>query len=371
MKIIDIAVVGALGYGKVFINEVIENGCRHNARLCAIVDVSLKAKEQYDNIIERGVKYYSNLDDMYKEIDVDLVLIASPIQFHCTHACKAMENGSHVLLEKPIAGCTGDAKEIIKARNKTGKKILLGYQLFYDETIRKVKEIILSDRLGKLKLIKCIVLWPRSAKYYTRNKWAGKILDENGRAVYDSVANNAMAHFFMNVLYLAGKDMESSGKIEKINAKLSRANPIETYDTCSMQAYTDDGTEILMFASHATEELLGAKYKLIFDRGYIDCVDDTWRLHQGENTQIIGTSYHNSNKKIWDMVRYIRDDGYPIKCTLENGLEHAGMIETLGEIPVSEITNNVFVNSRNYTYVEGLGEKLNKAYEDNLLPEVL
>lgn len=364
----SIAVVGAMGYGKGIIDEVIKNGYKYNSELCAIIDVSPNAKEEFSHLLAGGIKCYKTLDEMYENMSVDLVLISSPIQFHSIQACKAMENNSHVLLEKPIAGCISDVNDIINTRNKTGKKILIGYQLCYDETIRKVKEIILSGEFGKLQHMKCIVLWLRNAAYFNRNNWAGKISDSNGRLINDSVANNATAHFFMNLLYLAGKDMESAASIKRMDARLYRANPIETFDTCAIKAQLHDNIEFLALTSHATFETQQPKYKLQFENGHIECKDNIWRTYKDNKETIIGVSDHQSYKKIWDMLRFIDDDNYSINCTLECALEHTKMVEELSLLPVCEFKNNVKIHNDDYSYVEDLDIILNRAYDDFKLP---
>lgn len=366
MKRINISVVGALGYGRILINEIIENGKKYNARLHAIVDVSPIAKEKYSD-----VRCFMSMDDMYNEMSIDLVLIASPIQFHAAQACKAMENNSHVLLEKPIAGAMDDVDKIIQKRNETGMKILIGYQLCYDETIRKVKEIILSGELGELQSMKCIVLWPRSIDYFNRNNWAGKISDAQGRLIYDSVANNATAHYFMNLLYLAGEDMQSAASIESIDARLYRANPIETFDTCAVKAKLNNDVEFLAIASHAIINLQDPRYIIELKNDKIECIDSVWRLYKDGIETTIGESYNSSSKKIWDMVKYIRDDNYPIICSLECALEHTKMIDMLKTYKISEFKDINKDDDNNLIYVKGLEERLNSAYQSNSLPDIL
>lgn len=197
MSKLSIAVVGAMGYGHHLVKEAANNADRHDTELRAIVDVSPNASIVHAAIKDKGVKFFTSLADMYKAMSIDLVVIASPIQYHSNQACEAMMNGSHVLLEKPIAGSLQDANDIMITRDKTGKKLLIGYQQCYDDTIRCIKEIILSGELGTLQRMKSIVLWPRSATYYNRNNWAGKKYDAHGRAIYDSVTNNATAHYYI------------------------------------------------------------------------------------------------------------------------------------------------------------------------------
>ena len=365
----NIAVIGAFGYGRLVIDEVLKNGKDHNSRLVAVADTSPAIREESPRFVSRGVKTYQSIDEMYAKDAIDLTVVASPIQYHSLHACTAMENGSHVLLEKPIAGCMEDAREIAYLSKVTGKKALVGFQLIYDETIRKVKEIILSGRMGGLCDMKCIVLWPRSKNYFARNGWAGKISDNSGRLVRDSVANNATAHHFMTLLYFAGSDMQSAGETEVMDAALYRVNDIETFDTCALKAELKGGIGMLAIASHATQYELSPKYMLWFERGYIECEGDAWKMYADGKEETIGTSDHTSLKKVWDMAKYIDDENYPVKCTLECAMAHTKMIEQISDIPITELKDDIR-ESEGRLYAEGLEEKLKWAYDNYSLPEI-
>jgi hypothetical protein len=188
--------------------------------------------------------------------------------------------------------------------------------------------------------------------------------------VRDSVANNATAHHFMNLLYFAGNDMQSAGEMESIDAALYRVNDIETFDTCALKAELSGGIGMLAIASHTTQFLKNPKYMLWFERGYIECVDDTWKIISDGHEEIIGRSDHSSIKKIWDMLKYIDDDNYPIICKLKSAMAHTQMIEKISDIPVTELKNDIKEDGDGYLYVEGLDEKLNRAYYNYCLPDV-
>lgn len=356
-----LAVVGVLGFGKALIKEILYNAEKHNCTLKAIIDISPNAKDMHRDLIAQGVKYYKTLDDMYTQMDIDIVLIASPIQFHSIQACKAMKNGSHVMLEKPIAGAMEDVTNILSVRDETGKKILIGFQLCYDETIRKVKEIIMSGALGKMHTMKCIVLWPRGKAYYARNNWAGVKYDAQGRSVFDSVANNATAHYFMNLLFLAGDDMQSAAKIEDIDAKIYKAYPIETFDTCIVKAKLSGDVEMMAIASHVTQSLHNPEIEIIFDNGKIVSTNSVWYVEINGKSTIIGTAHHASQQKIWDMVRFVNDDTHLVKCSVEMAMAHTQLIELISKYDASTFTRHIIENEE-CIYVDGLEDILKKGY---------
>jgi predicted dehydrogenase len=74
-----------------------------------------------------GLHGYASFAD-WRELfgKVDVVSIATPTETHCEIACAFLENGVHVLVEKPIALTLGEADKMIAAADKSGAKLMVG-----------------------------------------------------------------------------------------------------------------------------------------------------------------------------------------------------------------------------------------------------
>lgn len=57
---------------------------------------------------------------------VDLVSVATPTETHCEIACAFLEQGVHVLVEKPIALTLSEADRMISAASRSGAKLMVG-----------------------------------------------------------------------------------------------------------------------------------------------------------------------------------------------------------------------------------------------------
>ena len=57
---------------------------------------------------------------------VDVVSIATPTETHCEIACAFLDQGVHVLVEKPIALTLDEADKMIVAAKKSGAKLMVG-----------------------------------------------------------------------------------------------------------------------------------------------------------------------------------------------------------------------------------------------------
>ena len=122
---------------------------------------------------------------------------------------------------------------------------------------------------GKPRRLKTLCFWPRDLAYYQRNSWAGNLQDAEGRWILDSPAHNAMAHFLHNLLYLLGDRPDSSAVPARIKAEAYRAFPIQNYDTTACRIWTDKGTELLFYASHAVSRDWGPMFLLDFEEATI------------------------------------------------------------------------------------------------------
>lgn len=59
----------------------------------------------------------------------DLVVIATYSDSHADLACRAMEAGAHVFVEKPLATSVADAERVVATAHRTGRKLAVGYIL--------------------------------------------------------------------------------------------------------------------------------------------------------------------------------------------------------------------------------------------------
>src|SRR5689334_5567449 len=59
----------------------------------------------------------------------DLVSINTYTDSHADLAIRAMENGAHVFVEKPLAASVADAERVVATAKRTGRKLVIGYIL--------------------------------------------------------------------------------------------------------------------------------------------------------------------------------------------------------------------------------------------------
>ncbi|MBR4881962.1 MAG: Gfo/Idh/MocA family oxidoreductase [Clostridia bacterium] len=80
----------------------------------------------------------------------DLAVIATMDREHFGPAMKCIELGYDLLLEKPIAPTLEECREISRAANEKGTKVVICTVLRYTRIFHAIKEVIDSGRLGKI-----------------------------------------------------------------------------------------------------------------------------------------------------------------------------------------------------------------------------
>ncbi len=102
---------------------------------------------------EFGGKVFDNPEDLCRTSDIDVVYIATPAEFHREHVEIAAKYGKHIVVEKPMALSLEDCDAMIKATDAAGVKMLAGHTHSFDAPMRKMREIIVSGKIGDVLMI--------------------------------------------------------------------------------------------------------------------------------------------------------------------------------------------------------------------------
>ncbi len=127
---------------------------------------------------------YDDYEEMYASENLDGVYICLPNFLH-KHACKkALENGLHVLCEKPMGVSVEEAEEITVLAEDKGLVLMPGYKKRYAKNFAKAKKIIDDGVLGKIIHVQGTFLtpgpyisWDPKSDWYLDEKWYGVIYD--------------------------------------------------------------------------------------------------------------------------------------------------------------------------------------------------
>jgi predicted dehydrogenase len=373
---VSVVLAGIGGMGAVYVKALLESAARGDCSITGTVDPDPERCPDLDKLLALKVPVFRTLDEFYARHEAELAIISSPIQFHCEQTRLALERGSFVLCEKPPAGTVQEVRRMIAARDAARKWVAVGYQWSFSDAVQSLKKDILEGALGRPRRLRCLYLWPRDEAYYHRNDWAGKKRDPRGGWILDSPANNAMAHDLHNMFYVLGGTRETGALPVRVQAELYRANDIENFDTIALRCQTEDGVEILFYASHAADLDTGPVFSYEFEKGAVSVRGrdtairaDFWN---GEGF-VYGFPDAERMKKLRDVIGAVRG-GRPPACGLEAALGQTlclnGAQDSMPRI--TDFPEDMMAvrgePGQRFISVTGLAESLTECYESSLLP---
>ncbi|MFA6244309.1 MAG: Gfo/Idh/MocA family oxidoreductase [Candidatus Hydrogenedentales bacterium] len=97
-----------------------------------------------------NARVYSNYKEMLKKEKPDGVTVALPNYLHAPVAIDALKAGCHVLVEKPMACSSAEARKMVETAKKAKKLLMVNQSQRRFSVHRKAKEILDSGILGKI-----------------------------------------------------------------------------------------------------------------------------------------------------------------------------------------------------------------------------
>ena len=141
-----ICVIGAGNWGKNHIRTL--NGLGALAGIVE-VDQAHKAKIQEDY---PDIKFFNNIRSAM-EHGFDGFTVATPAETHFEIGQQLLAAGYPVLIEKPLALNASDAKTLVAKAEKNKVTLMVGHLLLFHPAIQKIKELLISGRIGSLQYI--------------------------------------------------------------------------------------------------------------------------------------------------------------------------------------------------------------------------
>lgn len=251
----------------------------------------------------------------------DAVFICTPPQMHIPMAIEAVKSGIHVMCEKPLSNSTEGIDELAKLVKQTQIKVMVGLCFRYHEGIRKSYEYLRSERVGRVVCLRALV---------------GEYLPET-RPDYRSVESMQslgafdLMHDLDLVLWMAKQPVKEvycvSGNYSNVDIEAPDLVEllINFKGLCAASVHLD------FFQRPRRRQL-----ELICTEGLILVEFSQW--------DVCTVSLYDGQKGLWrhEKLETERDnmfkaedreflraiaEGYPIKCTIEEGRKSLEVIE--------------------------------------------
>lgn len=96
------------------------------------------------------IKFYESPNDLIRDPEIDIIDICSPNMFHAEQAIAALNAGKHVLCEKPLAPTPEQIRQMIAARDRSGKMLMTAQHFRFHGSSQAVKAEILNGAIGEV-----------------------------------------------------------------------------------------------------------------------------------------------------------------------------------------------------------------------------
>ena len=119
---------------------------------CAIKKVADRRKERIDALVKNFPSVQGVMTDteIINDPDIDAVVVATPVFTHYDIAFRALKEGKHVLIEKPMTSTSDQALKLIELANQKQKVLMVDHTYLYTGAVRKIKELIDSNEIGSI-----------------------------------------------------------------------------------------------------------------------------------------------------------------------------------------------------------------------------
>jgi predicted dehydrogenase len=141
--------VGVVGYGYWGPNLVRNFADTEGAQLVAICDMDA-AKLTGAKRRHPSVSITNDFQDLLKDCRIDAVVIATPVHTHYDLALAALEAGKHILVEKPLAQTSKQARRLVEEAERRKLILMVDHTFLYTPAVQKIRELIIEGSLGDI-----------------------------------------------------------------------------------------------------------------------------------------------------------------------------------------------------------------------------
>ena len=115
-------------------------------RVCDLREERLSPLEK----LYPGLKTSTDSAELINDPQIDAVVIATPVSSHFDLALSALRAGKHVLVEKPLASNSDQARKLVDEAVARKLILLVDHTFVYTPAVRKIRELIASGELGQI-----------------------------------------------------------------------------------------------------------------------------------------------------------------------------------------------------------------------------
>ncbi|HOQ33619.1 MAG TPA: Gfo/Idh/MocA family oxidoreductase [Candidatus Hydrogenedens sp.] len=111
---------------------------------------AIKERPESESKLCKQAKVFTDYVDMLKKEKFDIIDVCTQNRLHAPMTLAALNAGAHVLVEKPIAMNTAEAKKMVETAKKNKRKLMVAQHMRFEAGAEKLKEMVDRGVLGKV-----------------------------------------------------------------------------------------------------------------------------------------------------------------------------------------------------------------------------
>lgn len=252
---IKFAVVGAGHIGKRHAEMIRRES---EAELVAMIDVRSKEECNADSF---EVPFFSSIDEMLNAgLDIDVVNICTPNGLHAEQSLIALENGSHVVCEKPMGLSKDNCEKVIFKSLQKSKNVFCVMQNRYSPPSEWIKSVVDDRLLGDIYMVQLNCYWNRDNRYYKKGGWKGTA-DLDGGTLFTQFSH------FIDIMYWLFGDIDN---IEGKFADFTHSDTTDFEDSGFVSFdFVDGGMGCLNYSTSVANKNLESSMTIIGSKGSV------------------------------------------------------------------------------------------------------
>lgn len=170
---------GVLGAANIGLERVLP--AMQRAELCDVVALASRGLLKGQAAAKAlGIpRAYGSYEELLADPTIEAIYNPLPNELHVPWTIKALEAGKHVLCEKPIAVDAEEARQLITARERTGKLVAEAFMVRFHPQWRRARELVSSGAIGEARAVQTFFAYRLMDPANVRNRPPG------GGGLYD------------------------------------------------------------------------------------------------------------------------------------------------------------------------------------------
>ena len=132
-----------------------------------------KIKSYVSNYDEKGVKYFTEFNEMIESVDVDAIWFVIPPNQHKNEIIYAAEKGVAIFAEKPQSLFLDEVFPMAEAIEKNNVPSICGFQMEYDTWYSKVRDYLSDKEVASIMMVNCGAVETHGVKHTVISKNEG------------------------------------------------------------------------------------------------------------------------------------------------------------------------------------------------------